>query len=600
MIAAIYARKSTDQSGVADEAKSVTRQIAHAREYAARKGWMVDDGCLFVDDGISGAEFANRPGFVRLMNALKPRPAFQILIMSEESRLGREAIETAYALKQIITAGVRVFFYLEDRERTLDSPTDKIMMSLTAFADELEREKARQRVTDTMVQKARAGYVTGGRVFGYENLEVLGPDGRRSHVDRRILPTKAAIVTRIFEMCAAGTGYTRIAKSLNAERAPSPRPQQARPAGWAPSSVREILHRELYRGVIIWNKTRKRDRWGQHRQTDRPESEWMRRQAPELRIVPDVLWNAVQSRITGIRDHLAAVSNGRAGVRHRDIESKYLLPGFARCASCGGTFCIMTRKYGTRRAAFYGCLAHYKRGATVCANGLTLPMERIDEAVLSTLAGDVLKPAIVDAVIAGVLTALEPAAVSRQATIDREIARLTEAVATATTPVSTLLKALQARQQRRDTLAATIGADAPDVTRIDRRAIVAAAREKLTAWRSLLTRQVPDGRELLRQVLVGPLRFTPDGKRYRFEGRAALGQLLTGAITPFVASPPGFVPARVERERDAACLKAGGGRHRPSEARKMASPPGTVWKWMPTGALMTAVSGFIASRRGAA
>jgi DNA invertase Pin-like site-specific DNA recombinase len=56
-----------------------------------------------VDDGISGAEFANRPGFLRLMNALKPRPAFQILIMSEESRLGREAIETAYALKQLVT-----------------------------------------------------------------------------------------------------------------------------------------------------------------------------------------------------------------------------------------------------------------------------------------------------------------------------------------------------------------------------------------------------------------------------------------------------------------------------------------------------------------
>jgi hypothetical protein len=31
--------------------------------------------------------------------------------MSEESRLGREQIETAYALKQIITAGVRVFYY---------------------------------------------------------------------------------------------------------------------------------------------------------------------------------------------------------------------------------------------------------------------------------------------------------------------------------------------------------------------------------------------------------------------------------------------------------------------------------------------------------
>jgi DNA invertase Pin-like site-specific DNA recombinase len=91
------------------------------------------------------------------MNALKPRPPFQVLVMSEESRLGREAIETAYALKQLVQAGVRVFFYLEDRERTLDSPTDKIMLSLTAFADELEREKARQRTYDAMRgRRARA------------------------------------------------------------------------------------------------------------------------------------------------------------------------------------------------------------------------------------------------------------------------------------------------------------------------------------------------------------------------------------------------------------------------------------------------------------
>jgi site-specific DNA recombinase len=112
MIAAIYARKSNEQNGVADEQKSVARQVEHARQYAHCKGWTVDDTCVFVDDGISGAEFANRPGYLRLLNALKPRPPFQALVMSEESRLGREAIETAYALKQLVTAGVRVFFYL--------------------------------------------------------------------------------------------------------------------------------------------------------------------------------------------------------------------------------------------------------------------------------------------------------------------------------------------------------------------------------------------------------------------------------------------------------------------------------------------------------
>jgi DNA invertase Pin-like site-specific DNA recombinase len=61
MIAAIYARKSTDQTGVADEQKSIARQVEHARQYAQRKGWTVDEAHIYVDDGISGAEFANGP-----------------------------------------------------------------------------------------------------------------------------------------------------------------------------------------------------------------------------------------------------------------------------------------------------------------------------------------------------------------------------------------------------------------------------------------------------------------------------------------------------------------------------------------------------------
>src|SRR5688572_28893328 len=116
MRAAIYARKSTEQVGIGEEEKSVTRQIEHAKLYAAKKGWTVSDEHIFIDDGVSGAEFVKRPGCIRLMNALKPRPAFQFLVMSEESRLGREQIETAYALKSFMDVGVRVFFHLEDRE----------------------------------------------------------------------------------------------------------------------------------------------------------------------------------------------------------------------------------------------------------------------------------------------------------------------------------------------------------------------------------------------------------------------------------------------------------------------------------------------------
>ena len=171
MVAAVCARKSTEQQGVCDQERSVTRQIEQAKLYAVQKGWTVAEEHIYVDDGISGAEFIKRPGFLRLMNALKPRPTFHVLIMAEESRLGREQIETAYALKQIMDAGVRVFFYLENRERTLETAIEKVMFSLSTFAAEVERERAKQRAYDAMLRKAKAGHVTGGGSTGTAMLK---------------------------------------------------------------------------------------------------------------------------------------------------------------------------------------------------------------------------------------------------------------------------------------------------------------------------------------------------------------------------------------------------------------------------------------------
>jgi hypothetical protein len=71
---------------------------------------------------------------------------------------------------------------------------------------------------------------------------------------------------------------------------------------------------------------------------------------------------------------------------------------------------------------------------------------------------------------------------------------------------------------------------------------------KLADWRSLLRRNVSEGRDVLRALVVGPLRFTPvnDGKRrgYRFEGTIALDRLIAGVVDlpTKVASPTGVVP----------------------------------------------------------
>jgi site-specific DNA recombinase len=562
MIAAIYARKSTEQNGVGDEEKSVTRQIEHAKAYAAKKGWASAEEHVYVDDGVSGAEFVKRPGFLRLMNALKPKPSFQILIMSEESRLGREQIETAYALKQLITAGVRVFYYLEDRERTLESPTDKLMLSVTAFADEMEREKARQRTHDALVRKARAGYVAGGSVYGYDNVEVTMPDTvtgkpKRLHVERRINGTEAAVVREIFEKAASGWGTRRIAHDLNARRISAPPPRRAgRPRAWAPSTIYAMLTRSLYHGEITWNRTRKRNAWGIKHQTGRGEAEWVQLEVPALRIVPEPLWQAVRERFRDTRASYLRATNGQLWGRPANgIESRYLLTGLAQCGRCGGSLIVHSRASAGRRTHAYLCSYHHLRGNTVCPGGLVLPVQVTNLAVLAAVEQEVLHPEVVRRAISRAINELNaptdtvvPRQTGLQAeltVLEQELARLTAAVAQGG-DLKPLLDGIQTRERRRGTLQAELAGleSLRPVTALELQQLQREVELRLADWRGLLSRQVAQSRQILKKLLVGRIVFRQrENGTYEFSGQASLGRIIAGlACTKTVVAPTGFEP----------------------------------------------------------
>ena len=514
----------------------------------------VADEHIYVDDGISGAEFANRPGFLRLMNALKPSPPFQALIMSEESRLGREAIETAYALKQIITSGVRVFFYLEDRERTLENPTDKILLSLTTFADELEREKARQRTYDALLRKARAGQVTGGVVFGYTNMRTDG-----AGVTRQINESEASVVRDIFQLCATGLGVRGIAKRLNERGVPRPRPQQGRPAGWAPSSVWSVLRRPLYRGEVVWGRTKKRDKWGQQRRTTNAEDSWVRVEVPELRIVPEPLWQAVQKRlVAGRRRYLTSTGGDRFGRPPNHFESKYLLTGLVRCGDCGSNLVIRSRSHGRRRAYFYACSAFHHRGRHVCGNSLEVARGLAEDTILTEIERYVLHPKVVDRAIRLALTELESPAglVDRERArlqgelqaVERELGRLTGALASGASALASVIEALQDREGRRHTLRTSLAGleHIPSFSAKDAEQLESMVRDKLADWRALLRGAPQEARQILRALLTERLTFEPtekDGHRlYRYRGIFTVGALFAGEMCPqMLASPRGPV-----------------------------------------------------------
>src|SRR5215218_2589677 len=268
----------------------------------------------------------------------------------------------------------------------------------------------------------------------------------------------------------------------------------------------------------------------------------MRVPAPHLQIVSDGQWRAAQARREARTPRQPAASP--VLVRSRDGDAKYLLTGFGRCALCGGAWRGHTRDHGREQVRFYGCANHAKRGARVCSNGMVARTAAIDAEVIATLAEDVLRPTVIHQAIALALDELAPAGADRaRRTLEAELTkvadecgRLAEAIGRGgrLTPLLDRLTRLDARA---DALRAELAACAAPAPMIDRTALERRLHTKLADWRGLLTRNLTSGRDVLRLVLAGPIRFTPvneDRRRgYRFAGSIALDRMIGGVLETY-------------------------------------------------------------------
>jgi hypothetical protein len=102
-----------------------------------------------------------------------------------------------------------------------------------------------------------------------------------------------------------------------------------------------------------------------------PEAEWMRKQVPELRIVPDDLWSAAKSRQQQTRHTVKTA--GTLGAAKRP---QYLFSGLTKCGVCGAGF-IMS---GKNRL---GCFGARDQGR--CDNHLTIRRDEVEARVLRAL-----------------------------------------------------------------------------------------------------------------------------------------------------------------------------------------------------------------------
>ncbi|CAN5237475.1 hypothetical protein BH11PSE5_BH11PSE5_27100 [soil metagenome] len=215
----------------------------------------------------------------------------------------------------------------------------------------------------------------------------------------RIEPDEVPVVNRIFREFAAGKSPRAIARDLNADGIAGPSGRS-----WSDTTIRGkrsqgvgVLNNELYIGLRVWNHKHclKDPRTGLRISRTNPESEWIRAEAPQLRIVSDDIWQAVKERQDALavqyKPTIDGVHSAQANRMHLARRPVHLLSGLIECGECSG-------KIGVAVNGRYGCLNHHRRH--ICSNNRTILREALEQRVLAGLQERLVSPEKVQAAVA--------------------------------------------------------------------------------------------------------------------------------------------------------------------------------------------------------
>lgn len=416
---AIYARFSTDLQ----DKTSIAGQIANCEALAAQKGFTVV--AQYHDAAQSGND-DNRPQYQQLL-ADSEAGLFDAIIVDETSRLTRRPGELPRLL-EILAFRKQFLFDCSGFDSRQESAP--LLASIYGGIDSLELRKIKRRTHRGLRERHSARYSAGGKTYGYssEAVDPIDPDTKwRKVIDE----DEAKWVVWIFDRYAEGMGGKRIAAELNRLQVPSPgakwkRTIRRRDGKWQHSAIlgmaarnSGILRNELYIGRDIWNRGEwiKKPGTSTRAYRQRPKEEWIIVEHPELRIVPQELWNRVKARL--VNPNAAASRPGRRG--------KYLLTGILKCAECEGSLTLVDRRC-------YGCGTRHRGGNAACSNPIRLRRTKLEDRLLSDVRSELLSPDVIRWVEREVANALNaPDDADRHeadlSSVEAEISRVVDAIA---------------------------------------------------------------------------------------------------------------------------------------------------------------------------
>ena len=498
--AAIYARYSSNNQRDA----SIEDQVRICRVRIEHEGWTFVE--IYSDAALSGATTL-RPGYQKLLEDAR-NGVFDVVVAEALDRLSRDLSDIALLHKHLSFLGVQIVTLAEGEITDLHVGLKGTMNAL--YLKDLARKT--HRGLEGRVLQGRSG---GGKCYGYRVVHEHAADGSLVRGGREIVEPEAEVVRRIFEAFASGRSPRAIAFELNRKSVPGPNRTT-----WGPSTIygnwrrgTGILNNELYIGRLVWNRQRfvKNPETGKRIAKPNPESKWVVRDVPKLRIVSDELWQRVKERQSRTRK---LVTQSDRGIRpERARRPSYLLSGLLKCDVCGGGFSKIS-------ASHYGCSNARNRGT--CDNMLTIRRDVLEESILVGLKSNLMHPDLVKEFIAEYHRELNRLArqrdngrqqlVKEHARVEREIREIIEAIKSGIRSAS-MADELQALDTRKADLRQQLATDPPAPVRLHPN-LAEVYRQKIENLREALNGD--DAREGATEILrdlIDEVRLVPiDGQ----------------------------------------------------------------------------------------
>src|SRR5687768_5930276 len=275
MRAIVYSRVSTDAQE--RDGTSLDTQERACLDFARQQGWGVIEA---IRDTASGYTL-DRAGMERIRRLIRDGAADVVLSYAVD-RLARNQTKLAVLLDEAEEAGVMLECVTEKVE---DSSLGKLVMTLRAFAAEVEREKIVERTTRGKLERARSGRIPqafGRGCYGYVYNLATG--------QREIEPFQGEIVRRIFMRYAEVRSFERVARELNGEGITT-----FDGGHWYAIGIRRLLENESYVGRLVyrrsrWVKVRGKDGRMHRKRVERPAEDGVEIIGASPRIVDDALW----------------------------------------------------------------------------------------------------------------------------------------------------------------------------------------------------------------------------------------------------------------------------------------------------------------------